>query len=203
LTARGSARLALLPKQMRRIECIGFRARPKSACRRLSTSGSWHGVIVTSLNRHFKELLKSFNSAGVRYLVLGGYAVNYHGYHRNTKDIDIWIAVSGDNPARTSEALQAFGFAATAVPPEHFVMKGRIHTVATVIHLQADDLCSPSIRTDVQAYCSGRRRCFTDNRSSVSLSFHQVELAVDHFFRRSCHLVSRGVSQWVIDFTSG
>ncbi|HEY7115750.1 MAG TPA: hypothetical protein VH475_04135 [Tepidisphaeraceae bacterium] len=32
----------------------------------------------------FRELLGSLNSAGVKYLVLGGYAVNHYGYHRAT-----------------------------------------------------------------------------------------------------------------------
>ena len=36
----------------------------------------------------FKDLLDCFNSAFVRYLLVGGYAVNFHGHHRNTKDID-------------------------------------------------------------------------------------------------------------------
>lgn len=83
---------------------------------------------MISLNPHFRELLKSLNSAGVRYLVLGGYAVNFHGYHRNTKDIDIWIAVDGDNPNRLSKALKQFGFAAANVPPEQFAVKGQIYT---------------------------------------------------------------------------
>jgi len=81
---------------------------------------------MLSLDPNFKELLKLLNSAEVRYLVLGGYAVNFHGYHRNTADIDIWIAVDPQNAQKTSEALQKFGFPATAVPPADFQQRGRI-----------------------------------------------------------------------------
>ncbi len=37
----------------------------------------------------FKEFLKLLNAKGVEYLLIGGYAVGYHGYPRATNDIDI------------------------------------------------------------------------------------------------------------------
>lgn len=46
-----------------------------------------------SLFPDFKEFLRLLNEHKARYLVLGGYAVNYHGYSRTTGDLDIWIAV--------------------------------------------------------------------------------------------------------------
>jgi hypothetical protein len=45
----------------------------------------------------FKEFLKLLNSNDVKYLVVGGYAVNYHGFPRATADLDIWIAIDPDN----------------------------------------------------------------------------------------------------------
>jgi len=41
----------------------------------------------------FKEFLKLLNAKGVEYLLIGGYAVGYHGYPRATADMDIWVAV--------------------------------------------------------------------------------------------------------------
>ena len=35
-------------------------------------------------------LCRALNEAGARYLVIGGFAINYHGYIRATEDIDIW-----------------------------------------------------------------------------------------------------------------
>ena len=48
----------------------------------------------------FKEFLNLLNANGVEYLLIGGYAVGYHGYPRATNDIDIWIAVNEKNAER-------------------------------------------------------------------------------------------------------
>jgi len=46
------------------------------------------------LNRDFKEFIESLNESDVRYLVVGGYAVAFHGHPRYTKDLDVWIELS-------------------------------------------------------------------------------------------------------------
>jgi hypothetical protein len=48
----------------------------------------------------FKEFLPLLNSAGIEYLVVGGFAVALHGYVRPTGDLDVWVAVSPANAAR-------------------------------------------------------------------------------------------------------
>ena len=58
------------------------------------------------LNQDFKEFMQSLNDNGVRYLVIGGYAVALHGYPRYTKDIDIWIEMTPENAATMVAALQ-------------------------------------------------------------------------------------------------
>ena len=40
----------------------------------------------------YKDLLSAFQSHGVKYLVVGGFAVSYHSQPRFTKDIDIFIS---------------------------------------------------------------------------------------------------------------
>jgi len=62
------------------------------------------------LPQDFKEFLRLLNSHKVRYLLVGGYAVGYHGYPRATADIDIWIAIDHDNAGKTVSALKEFGF---------------------------------------------------------------------------------------------
>jgi predicted nucleotidyltransferase len=80
-----------------------------------------------SLNPNFKEFFESLNSAGVKYLLLGGYAVNYYGHHRATDDLDIWIALDNENAARISEVMRKFGgFRASEVPPSLFLQKGKV-----------------------------------------------------------------------------
>jgi hypothetical protein len=58
----------------------------------------------------FKEFLNLLNDNQVAYLLIGGYAVGYHGYPRATNDMDIWIAISPDNAERIVNALRKFGF---------------------------------------------------------------------------------------------
>ena len=40
------------------------------------------------MNQDFKEFIQSLNDNVVRYLVVGGYAVAFHGYPRYTKDLE-------------------------------------------------------------------------------------------------------------------
>jgi hypothetical protein len=62
-----------------------------------------------NLHPDFKDLLAELARDGVRYLVVGGYAVAFHGRPRATKDIDLWLAGDRDNLARAAEALRRFG----------------------------------------------------------------------------------------------
>ena len=62
------------------------------------------------LPQDFKDFLKLLDAEGVEYLLIGGYAVAYHGYPRATEDIDIWIASSSQNAQRIIRALKQFGF---------------------------------------------------------------------------------------------
>ena len=96
-----------------------------------------------SLDPNFKEFIALLNSEGVRYLLLGGYAVNYYGYHRFTGEIDFWIAVDSENANRVSKALQQFGFSADAVRPALFMEPNRVHMFGRV-PVRVDLLTGPS-----------------------------------------------------------
>jgi len=62
------------------------------------------------LPQDFKDFLKLLNSHRIKYLVIGGYAVGYHGYPRATGDLDIWIAASPENARNLVPAIKEFGF---------------------------------------------------------------------------------------------
>jgi hypothetical protein len=49
------------------------------------------------LPQDFKEFLKLLKEHDVRYLLIGGYAVGFHGYPRATADMDIWVAIHPEN----------------------------------------------------------------------------------------------------------
>ena len=78
------------------------------------------------LNQDFKEFIASLNANQVRYLVIGGYAVAFHGYPRYTKDIDIWIERNEANAARMVEALEDFGFGSLGLQADDFVEADQI-----------------------------------------------------------------------------
>jgi predicted nucleotidyltransferase len=58
----------------------------------------------------FREFLRFLADSEVQYLVIGGYAVGYHGYPRATQDLDIWIARTPENADRMVDVLRRFGF---------------------------------------------------------------------------------------------
>ena len=83
-------------------------------------------MAIPALARDFKEFLKSLNSNGVEYLLIGGYAVGIHGHIRATNDLDIWVNISPDNAARIDRALRQFGFAAAALTPDLFLTRNNV-----------------------------------------------------------------------------
>lgn len=73
------------------------------------------------LSQDFKEFIESLNANGVRYLVVGGYAVAIHGYPRYTKDIDVWIDSNPENAARLIKAIEQFGFGSLGLKETDFL----------------------------------------------------------------------------------
>jgi hypothetical protein len=57
----------------------------------------------------YKDLLSAFHAHGVRYLIVGGYAVIFHAQPRFTKDIDVFIKADSANAQATYDALAEFG----------------------------------------------------------------------------------------------
>jgi predicted nucleotidyltransferase len=74
----------------------------------------------------FSEFLRSLTSRGVRYLVVGGYAVAWHGYPRSTQDLDVWIGIDPVNAAATAEAIREFGFDTPNLGAALFLERGRV-----------------------------------------------------------------------------
>jgi hypothetical protein len=61
---------------------------------------------------HFEAVLRAFNQFKVDYMVVGAYALNFHGYNRSTNDIDIWTKPSDENKEKVYQALISVGFSA-------------------------------------------------------------------------------------------
>jgi hypothetical protein len=61
------------------------------------------------LNEDYKEMLQCLADEGVKFLLVGAYALAAHGYPRATMDIDIWVMPSPDNATALLNTLRRFG----------------------------------------------------------------------------------------------
>lgn len=78
------------------------------------------------LNQDFKEFIQSLNENNVRYLIIGGYAVAYHGHPRYTKDLDVWIELDRENAVNLLKSLSQFGFGSLGLTVEDFLEPDQI-----------------------------------------------------------------------------
>jgi hypothetical protein len=78
------------------------------------------------LNKDFREFIELLNENEVRYLVVGGYAVAFHGHPRYTKDLDVWIGLSPENANKILDALIKFGFGSLGLKSEDFLESDQI-----------------------------------------------------------------------------
>jgi hypothetical protein len=121
-----------------------------------------------TLDRDFKEFIESLNANDVRYLVVGGYAVAFHGHPRYTKDLDIWIELNPENAARIIRALHDFGFGSLDLTeqdfltPDQVVQLGyppyRIDLLSTLAGVDFEACYAQRVETDI----AGVRVAFID-----------------------------------------
>ncbi len=78
------------------------------------------------LHPDFKDFLRLLNLHKVEYILVGGYAVGYHGYPRATGDMDIWIAVNDANAEKVVAAVSDFGMPKESLSRELFLEKNKI-----------------------------------------------------------------------------
>ena len=112
------------------------------------------------LSKDFKEFLELLNVNKVKYLVVGGYAVAFHGHPRYTKDIDVWIELSPDNANYILNALKEFGFGSLGLKPDDFLESdqiiqlgyppNRIDILTTLKNLKFEDCYKTKVEVEIQ-----------------------------------------------------
>ncbi len=90
------------------------------------------------INSDFSELLRLFNDNGVRYLVIGGYALVQYAEPRFTKDLDLWIGTTGDNALAVYRALVQFGAPLNGLTEHDFSEEGYFYQMGV-----------PPVRVDI------------------------------------------------------
>lgn len=112
------------------------------------------------LSKDFKEFIALLNAHNVRYLVVGGYAVAFHGYPRYTKDLDVWIDLSTQNAGSLLKALEEFGFGSMGLKPGDFLESdqviqlgyppNRIDILAALTDVTFDECYEARVEVDIQ-----------------------------------------------------
>ena len=78
------------------------------------------------LHQDFADLCFLLNARGIEYLIIGGYAVAFHGAPRFTGDLDILIHPSTEQVSSTLDALKEFGFPTQDLSPEFLLTQEKI-----------------------------------------------------------------------------
>jgi hypothetical protein len=94
----------------------------------------------------FSDLLSAFAEAGVRFIVVGAYALAAHGVPRVTGDLDLWVESTTENARRVWQALASFG-----APLESLTISEEDFTVAD----RVVQLGVPPYRIDILTSISG------------------------------------------------
>ena len=127
----------------------------------------------------FKELLELFNAHKVKYLIVGGYALAYHGAPRYTGDIDIFVKPDMENAMRILQALDEFGFGSIGLKeedlknPDKVVQLGyppvRIDIITSISGISWDDAFngrSEGKYGDIPVYYIGRDHYVLNKRTT-------------------------------------
>lgn len=112
------------------------------------------------LSKDFKEFIELLNEHSVRYLVVGGYAVAFHGHPRYTKDLDVWIELSRENAGKVLKALEKFGFGSLDLKLDDFLEgdqiiqlgypPNRIDILTTLKDLMFEDCYNARVEVEIQ-----------------------------------------------------
>jgi hypothetical protein len=81
---------------------------------------------IMNIHEDFEEFLKLLNKKKVEYIIVGGYAVAFHGYVRMTKDLDILFRNTPRNIQYLRNSLNHFGFPADSLDDVAFSEHGKI-----------------------------------------------------------------------------
>ena len=78
----------------------------------------------------FLEFIAALNGQQVEYLIVGGYAVIYHGYPRTTGDLDVWVNKTEENYDRLVKTFEDFGMPTFDMTKENFLSKPELDVFA-------------------------------------------------------------------------
>ncbi|GAB4349124.1 MAG: hypothetical protein Kow0099_32010 [Candidatus Abyssubacteria bacterium] len=96
------------------------------------------------VQQDFRELLALFNKHKVDYVIVGAYALGFHGVPRYTGDLDVFVKADPRNAERIMRALHEFGFGSVGLNAADFEAEGKVI-----------QLGFPPIRIDIMTSITG------------------------------------------------
>lgn len=116
----------------------------------------------------FDRIIISLNKHQVDFMIIGGFAVVYHGHVRNTQDLDIFIRPTEPNARKAVAALESVGFGCPELSPRVFMSDNGI------------SLGEPPVQLDILSHLPG-------------LSFEEAWIRRESgsFGRETVHFISR------------
>jgi len=82
-----------------------------------------------TLDPDFEDFIQFLNQYEVDYMIVGGYAMAFHGSPRYTGDLDVWIDISESNAEKMLLVIQAFGFSSHGFKKEDFLKENLINQI--------------------------------------------------------------------------
>src|SRR5262245_22104857 len=115
----------IIRKHQRLASCRGGFANPPSS--ELPPIGGMMNEIQLPLN--YQVFLSLLNRRQVEYLLVGGFAVRYYGYLRDTQDLDVWTRPRSDNAEKLIDVCQSLGLEAEGLIFEAFTYERRMYRI--------------------------------------------------------------------------
>jgi hypothetical protein len=86
-------------------------------------------MTLEGLNEDFRDLIVLFADGAVEFVIVGAYALAFHGAPRASGDIDLFVRPSEENAGRVFTALQRFGapLAAHGISAADFSRPGAVY----------------------------------------------------------------------------
>jgi len=140
---------------------------------------SFYEVNIMEVQPDFKELLALLNEHKVEYMIVGGYALAFHGAPRYTGDLDILVKAGKQNAEHILAALHGFGFAhldlttADFQAPEMVIQLGvapvRVDIITSLTGVDWDEAYSGRVQGkygDVPVDYLGRQQFIANKRAT-------------------------------------
>lgn len=130
------------------------------------------------IQQDFRELLELFNAHEVEYVIVGAYALAFHGVPRFTGDMDILVKPDSENAVKILAALKEFGFGSLDLnesdfrEPDKVVQLGvapvRVDLITSLTGVTFQQVYSGKVLGsygDVKVYYLGRGELLSNKRA--------------------------------------